>query len=109
MYSWTVEFVSSEAEAEFLALPADIKARLDRIILLIMDYGLERIGEPYIKHLRGKLWELRAHGRTGKARSLYATMTGRRIIILRTFIKKTAKTPAREITLALARLKELEP
>ncbi len=109
MHSWTVEFVNSEAEGEFLALPADIKARLDRIILLIMEYGLERIGEPYIKHLRGKLWELRAHGRTGQARSLYATMTGRRIIILRTFIKKTAKTPEREITLALARLKEFGP
>jgi phage-related protein len=36
-------------------------------------------------------------------------MTGRRIIILRTFIKNTAKTPEREITLALARLKELGP
>jgi hypothetical protein len=55
LHPWTVEFVNPEAEAKFLALPADIKARLDRIILLIMDYGLERIGEPYIKHLRGKL------------------------------------------------------
>jgi len=109
LHSWTIEFVNSEAEAEFLALPADIKARLDRIILLIMEYGLERIGEPNIKHLRGKLWELRAHGRTGQARSIHATMTGRRIIILRSFIKKTAKTPERGITLALARLKKLEP
>ncbi len=108
MHPWTVEFINPEAEAEFLTLPADIKARLDRIIFLIMEHGLERIGEPYIKHLRGKLWELRAHGRTGQARSLYATMTGRRIIILRTFIKKTAKAPEREINLALARLKELE-
>ena len=109
MHPWTFEFINTEAEAEFLALPVDILARLDRIIALITEHGLERIGAPYVRHLRGKLWELRAHGRTGQARSLYATMTGRRIIILRTFTKKTAKTPEREIALALARLKELEP
>lgn len=109
MNPWTFEFINTEAEAEFLALPVDILARLDRIIALITEHGLERICSPYVKHLRGKLWELRAHGRTGQARSLYATMTGRRVIILRTFTKKTTKTPEREISLALARMKELEP
>ncbi len=109
MDTWTFEFINAEAEEEFLALPMDIKARLDRIIELITEHGMERIGPPYVKHLRGKLWEFRAHGRTGQARSLYATVTGRRIIILRTFTKKTPKTPEREITLALARLKELQP
>jgi hypothetical protein len=64
---WKFEFINAEAEEEFLTLPVDIKARLDRIISLITEHGLERIGAPYVKHLRGKLWELRAHGRTGQA------------------------------------------
>ncbi|HEX3809305.1 MAG TPA: type II toxin-antitoxin system RelE/ParE family toxin [Rhizomicrobium sp.] len=32
---------------------------------------------------------------------------GQRVIVLRTFIKKTEKTPPREIDLALARMKEI--
>jgi len=35
------------------------------------------------------------------------TATGRRVVILRTFVKKTQKTPRREIELALKRAKEV--
>jgi len=41
-------------------------------------------------------------------RSLYTTVTGKRVIILRTFVKKTRKTPKREIEIALQRIKELD-
>ncbi len=37
----------------------------------------------------------------------YVAVTGRRIIILRIFIKKAQKTPSAEIRLARERLKEL--
>lgn len=47
-------------------------------------------------------------GRDGIARSLYVTATGRRVVVLRTFAKKTQKTPRREIELALERAKELK-
>ncbi|MQL46644.1 hypothetical protein GEA64_00955 [Photorhabdus khanii] len=40
-------------------------------------------------------------------RTIFAYATGRRIYILRTFIKKTLKTPASEIKLALQRLEEM--
>jgi phage-related protein len=69
--------------------------------------GLERVREPYIKHLEGRLWEMRLRGRDGIARSLYVTASGRRVVILRTFVKKTQKTPRREIELALRRAKEV--
>ena len=60
-----------------------------------------------MKHLEGKLWELRLTGRDGIARALYVTATGRRVVILRVFVKKTQKTPRREIELARQRAKEL--
>ena len=63
--------------------------------------------EPYAKHLTGKLWELRLSGRDGIARSIYVTASGRRVVVLRTFVKKTQKTPPREIEIAMARMKEL--
>mgnify|MGYP004521345443 CR=1 FL=1 len=106
--AWTVEFLDDTALAELEAMPSDIKARFARIVELIEGHGLERVGEPHIKHLQGKLWEMRMKGRDGIARSLYVTATGRRVVVLRTFAKKTQKTQRREIHLALERAKEVE-
>jgi phage-related protein len=64
--------------------------------------------EPYVKHLEGKLWEMRLKGRDGIARSVYVTANGKRVVVLRTFVKKTQKTPPRELKLARARAKEIE-
>ena len=106
--SWKVEFLNAVARAEVDALPADVRARFVRIGELIDAHGLERVGEPYVKHLEAKLWEMRMKGRDGIARSLYVTATGRRVVVLRTFVKKSQKTPRREIDLALQRAKELK-
>jgi len=99
--------VNSAAQAEVEALPLDMRARFERIVTLIRDHGLEKVHEPYVKHLDGKLWEMRLKGKDGIARSIYATASGRRIMILRTFVKKTEKTPKHELDLAHARAKEI--
>jgi phage-related protein len=57
--------------------------------------------------LRAGLWEFRLKGKDGIARALYVTRSGKRIIIVRVFTKKTQKTPRREIALALARAQEV--
>lgn len=108
MQAWTVEFVNEEAEAEFEVLPLDLSARLTRILDLFTEKGLAALTMPLARPVDGKIWELRASGRDGIARSLYVTASGRRLVILRTFIKKTQKTPRREIEIALKRLKEVE-
>lgn len=64
--------------------------------------------EPYVKHVEGKLWEMRLIGSDGIARSLYVTASGRRVVVLRTFVKKTKKAPRREIELALERAKDVK-
>ena len=64
--------------------------------------------EPYVKHLEGKLWEMRLKGRGGIARSIYVAASGQRVVVLRTFVKKTETTPRREMEIALARLKEVQ-
>jgi phage-related protein len=50
-------------------------------------------GEPYIKHITGDIWELRPL----RYRILFSFRDGRLIILLHCFIKKTQKTPRREI------------
>src|SRR6266511_5543230 len=55
--------------------------------------------EPLVRHLEGKLWELREESQTNIYRLLYVFFTGRRIVFLHGFQKKTQKTPRREIKL----------
>ena len=89
--------------------PKDIRARFEHIIRLIEASGLEHIREPYIKHLEGKLWEMRMKGKDSIARAIYITTVGKRIVILRVFTKNTQKTPRREMKLALERAKDITP
>ncbi len=103
--SWTAVFATSEVREELEALPRDMRASFERIVGLIQTFGLERIHEPYIKHLGDKMWEMRLKGKDGIARAIYITAVGKRVVILRVFTKKTQKTPQREIELARQRAK----
>ena len=105
--TWTVETPNPTVDDEIEALPSDMKARLVRISELIETEGLEKIGMPYVRHLEGPLWEIRLRGRTGIARAVYVTVSVRRVVVVRVFVKKTEKTPRREIDLALRRAREL--
>ena len=104
---WTVVFHDERAVAEYDALPDDVRARFVRITQHIAAAGLEQVREPYVKHLQGKLWEMRMKGKDGIARAIYVTATGRRIVVVRVFTKKSQKTPRSEIELALKRAREV--
>lgn len=104
---WTVTFLNAAVMAELAALPADIRARFVRIVTLIESHGLERVHEPHVKHLDERIWEMRMTGRDGIARALYVTTTGKRVVVVHVFVKKTQKTPRRDIELARKRAKEV--
>ena len=101
--SWTVETLNGTVDRELAALPADMRARFTRVAFLIEEFGLERVGEPHVKHLEGPLWEIRLTGKAGISRALYVTAVRQRVVIVRAFMKKTQKAPRREIELALKR------
>jgi phage-related protein len=104
---WRVEILNETVVAEIAALAVDMLARFLRLGERIAQVGLESLGEPHVKHLEGKLWEMRLTGRDGIARALYVTAIGRRVVVVRAFVKKTQKTPRAEIELALRRAKEV--
>lgn len=105
--AWTVETLNTAVDEELAALPQDMRARLGRIAFLIETMGLERVREPHVKHLEGPLWEMRLMGRSGIGRALYVVAGHQRVTVLRAFMKKTRKTPRREIELAAKRAKEI--
>ncbi|MDP9054676.1 MAG: type II toxin-antitoxin system RelE/ParE family toxin, partial [Acidobacteriota bacterium] len=79
-----------------------------RIVELIQGYGLERVHEPHVKRLQGPLWEMRMKGKDGISRAVYITAKERRVVVIRVFVKKTQKTPRREIEIALQRAREVK-
>jgi phage-related protein len=106
---WTVETLNGVVDAELEALPKDMQARFVYISRLIEEFGLEKVREPHVKHLTGALWEMRLKGRDGISRAIYVTATGRRVVVVRAFIKKTQTTPRNELELAMKRAKEVKP
>ena len=106
--AWTVEFLDHGVRGAIYALPRDMRAKFERISHLIEQAGLEQVHEPYIKHLEGPIWEMRMIGRDGIARAAYVTAKGKRVVVVHVFIKKSEKTPRREILMALKRAKEVQ-
>lgn len=62
--------------------------------------------EPLVKHLEDKLWELREESRGNIYRVISFFFTGRRIVFLHGFVKKSRKTPKKELDIARARYAE---
>ena len=104
---WTVVHLNQSVDLEFQELPKQFQAKFMHIAALIEEFGLNQIGEPYVKHLEGKLWEMRIKTVGGHGRGIYCAWFGRQVVVLRYFIKKTSKTPIRELRIATQRLKEL--
>lgn len=63
------------------------------------------IGMPLVKHIEGKLWEVRSTIPNGKIR-VFFTVKSELMILLHGIIKKTQKAPNQELEIARKRLKE---
>ena len=105
--TWRVEVLDRRVERELDELASDVRQRFLRIVELVETYGLDALHEPHIKHLEGRLWEMRMKGKDGIARSVYVTATGKRVVVVHAFSKKTQKTPARALEIARARAQEV--
>ena len=92
--------------SDFLdGLDEQTQTKLLRVVANIEEYGLLSV-IPHIKKLTGTpLWEIRVLGKSN-ARIIYIVPTQNRILLLHGFIKKTNKTPSKEIEIANSRYKQ---
>jgi phage-related protein len=105
--NWRVTFYSSGLEKEILALPAGFVARFLRYAERMEIYGPD-LGMPHTRAMGKGLFELRLKAAEGIARVFYCTVVGRRIVMLHQFIKKSEKTPRKELEIAERRMKEVK-
>lgn len=91
----------SEIESLDDVMKAKLLTKLDKLELL----G-NALRFPDTRPIQDGLFELRV-GKKDITRTFFAFAIGQKIYILRTFVKKTQKTPQNEIQLALTRLQEM--
>jgi phage-related protein len=104
---WTVETLNAAVAAEIEALPRDMRARLVRYSSIIEQAGFRGLPREAVKHLEDRLWELRLTGRDGISPAVYVTAAVRRVVIVRVFVKKTQRTPPRDLEIARQRAKDV--
>lgn len=103
---WQIKYYSPKLEEEILSLPDGLLARYLRLTDLMSEFG-SNLGMPHTKPLDGGLFELRVKSKEGIARVFFCTKIGKKIIMLHSFVKKSQKTPKKELRLAKARMNEV--
>ena len=86
--------------------PRKLRGKYARTIDLVAEHG-PQIGRPFTKALKNGLFEIRIKAQEGIGRAFFCYRIGHEIIILHTFIKKTQKTPRKELAIATQRMKEV--
>jgi phage-related protein len=104
---WIITYYSESIQEEILALPAGFLGRYLRYSDRMEVYGPD-LGMPHTRAMGDGLFELRLKAAEGIARLFYCTMVGKKIVILHQFIKKTNKTPRKELEIARRRMKEIK-
>lgn len=78
-------------------------AKIQDYINILSEHGT-KIGEPYIKHIDGEIWELRPL----RDRIFFVAWVDGSFVLLHHFMKKTQKTPSKEIEKAKRELNDLK-
>jgi len=104
---WTITYYNDLIQNEILAMPAGFLGRYLRYSDRMEVYGPD-LGMPHTRSMGEGLFELRLKAADGIARIFYCTRVGKEIVILHQFIKKTGKTPPKELATARRRMKEIK-
>jgi phage-related protein len=104
---WNIEYYNTDIEKLILNLPKGLLARYLRLTDLMFEFG-SNLGLPHTKPIKQGLFELRLKSREGIARVFFCTIVNKKIVMLHVFIKKSQKTPKKEISIAVKRMKEVK-
>ena len=105
--SWNIEYAYRDVEKFILDLPPSLAAKYFRLTDLMLEFG-SNLGMPHSRAMSDGLFELRVKGQEGITRVFYCTVVDKRILMLHGFIKKSQKTPAKELKVARSRLLEVK-
>ena len=104
--SYSVDYFNRRVLRDIESWPVEILADYARLIELLMEFGPD-VRTPHSRAMGGGLFELRPRGRGGVGRAMYCFATGKRIVVVHAFLKKTRATPQSDLEIARRRMKEV--
>ena len=104
---YRIRYYSLEVQQDVMALPVTLQARYINLTRRMMEFG-PNLGLPHTDAFGGGLFELRLKGAEGIARVFFCTLVNKDIVMLHCFVKKSQKTPAKELNIARNRLQEIK-
>ena len=104
---YQIVYFSEDVQEVILRLPDSLAARYVVLSRRMATLG-PFLGNPHTKALGDGLFELRLRSGDGIARVFFCTLIGRRIVMLHGYVKKSQKTPRKEIDLARSRKLEVK-
>ncbi len=105
--SYSILYYNEQVQEGIMNLPATLQARYIGLTNRMIVYG-PNLGLPHTDSFGSGLFELRLKGAEGIARVFFCTLVKQEIVMLHSFIKKTQKTPGKELKIAKERMKELK-
>ena len=102
---YSIVYFSSRLQEELLAWPPKLQARYLRLVDRIEWFG-PNLGMPHTRAIGGGLFELRVMAQEGIGRVFFCATAGQRVVMLHQFVKKSQKTPTRELEIAHRRMQE---
>lgn len=104
---WEIAYYSDEVQETIDAWPVGIRAYYARVTERMRGLG-PNLGMPFTRSLGQGLFEIRAKGKEGIGRAFFCTVVDRKIVILHVYIKKSQKTPQRELAVARRRQADVQ-
>lgn len=105
--SFAIVYYSEQVQSDILSLPVSLQARYIALTQRMLEHG-PNLGLPHTDAFGGGLFELRLKGKEGIARVFFCTVINCEIMMLHAFVKKTQKTPRKELEIAKVRMKEIK-
>jgi phage-related protein len=103
--SWRIAYFADDVQEAIGAFTPGLQARYAHLTERMLVFGPD-LGMPHTRALGKGLFELRMKSKEGIGRVFFGLLSGQRIMMLHAFVKKTQKTPARDLKIARQRLKE---
>src|SRR6266481_4570915 len=104
---WEIVYHGDVVQEAMLAFPAGLQARYIHLTERMLTFGPD-LGMPHTRAMGKGLFELRMKSKEGIGRVFFCTLLGRRIMMLHAFVKKSQKTPAKELKIPRTRQKEVQ-
>ncbi|MCL4867520.1 MAG: type II toxin-antitoxin system RelE/ParE family toxin [Anaerolineae bacterium] len=104
---WEILYYNEDVQEVLNDWPVGIRAFYARVTERMITFG-PNLGMPFTRSIGKGLFEIRARGKEGIGRAFFCTIVDQRIVILHAFIKKSQKTPKKELDIAHQRMNDVK-